>query len=127
MSELTYWAGDVCCFVLISLENNGAETKSGLTICKEEFDSALDFVGGRVRSQQKEKDVLTAPTQLFEGCSRFEVGASVLYLYKVATISLSAQAIVDGNELAWQGHLHMEKGLWRNVLYDFLSCHISKC
>jgi hypothetical protein len=50
ISELTYRAGDACCFV------NGAETKGGLTICKEEFDSAPGLVVERVRSQQKEKD-----------------------------------------------------------------------
>lgn len=98
ISELTYRAGDASCFVSISLENNGAETKGGLTICEAEFDPAPGLVAERVRTQRKEKDVLTA-TQLFDECGRLEVGASVRYLFKVATSSSSARGIAAGDEL----------------------------
>lgn len=99
ISELTYRAGDACCFVSISLENNGAETKGGLTICVAEFDPASGFKAERVGKQRKEKGEIAA-TELFDDCGRLEAGASKRYLFKVtATRASSSRGIAAGDEL----------------------------
>jgi hypothetical protein len=99
ISELTYRTGDACCFVSISLENNGAETKGGLTICVAEFDPAPGFMAERVGKQRKNKDTLSA-TELFDECGRLEAGTSKRYLFKVTTSQASSsRGIAAGDEL----------------------------
>jgi hypothetical protein len=99
MSELTYRTGDACCFVSISLENNGAETKGGLTICEAKFDPAPGLSAERVSSQRKDEAKVTA-TELFDECGRLETSASMRYLFKVASSEPSSvRGIAAGDEL----------------------------
>ena len=101
ISELTYRTGDACCFVSISLENNAAETKGGLTICSAEFDPATGLSAEQIgRPQHASKENLTG-LELFDGCGRLDPGASVRYLFKVTASSRAStlRGIAAGDEL----------------------------
>jgi len=101
IKEVTYRSGDSCCFVSISLKNNGAETKGGLTICEAEFDSLPGLAAERVDKSWRKQNEFTA-TELFDECGRLEAGASKRYLFKVTSLSSQtppSKGIAAGDEL----------------------------
>jgi hypothetical protein len=101
ISELTYRTGDASCFVSISLENNAAETKGGLTICSAEFDPSPGLMAERVGGPRPNINEGSTAVDLFDGCGRIEEGASIRYLFKVTAMSdeAASRGIAGGDEL----------------------------
>lgn len=85
----------------ISLENNAAETKGGLTICSAEFDPSPGLTAERVGGPRSNIKEDSTAVELFDGCGRIEEGASIRYLFKVTATSEDAasRGIAGGDEL----------------------------
>lgn len=85
----------------ISLENNAAETKGGLTICSAEFDSSPGLTAERVGGPRPNIKKDSTAVELFDGCGRIEEGASIRYLFKVTATSdeAASRGIAGGDEL----------------------------
>lgn len=107
ISELTYRTGDTCCFVSISIENQGggngseggatnnATTKGGSNGGGMTISCAFDALDGLVaeqitsQSNNENKNVGTTiekATDLFDRCGRLDNGTSLRYLFKISTI-----------------------------------------
>ena len=93
--------GDSCCFVTVSVQNNGAETKSGLTICSAEFEPASGLVAEPIGSSSKKNKNSTLGVDLYDGSGRLEPDATRRYLFKIsATTTESAlRGIAAGDDL----------------------------
>ncbi len=97
--ESTFRSSDSCCFVSISLENDGSETKGGLSICEAEFEPAQGLTAERVRTIP-EQNSLTSGTHMFDACGRLEHGQTLRYLFRVSTErSGTSRGIAAGDEL----------------------------
>jgi hypothetical protein len=99
-SPFLFRTGDSSCFISITLENNGAETKGGLTICSAEFDPAPGLRAKKVKSQYRKNNKFSS-VELFDECGRLEPGASKRYLFKVTALSQTVKStgIAAGDEL----------------------------
>lgn len=102
ISELTYRTGELSCFLSMSLQNNGHESKGGLTISCADFEAAPGLVSERVvvsrppdtgiREIRKtdpsfkigiKSDHIPRGVDLFDQSGRLESGDSKHYIFKV--------------------------------------------
>jgi len=109
ISELTYRTGDSSCFVSISLQNNGHESKCGLTISSAEFNAAPGLVAekidGKTKPSVSNSSHRSRGIDLFDNSGRLEPGDSKRYIFKVtipttqsSSVS-SIKGIAAGDEL----------------------------
>ena len=123
ISEQTYRIGDLSCFLSISLQNNGHETKGGLTISHADFETAPGlisekFVGtppktsiSKARNPDpglktgSEKNQFTRGVDLFDESERLQPGDSKQYIFKISTsksqstLGSPVTGIVAGHQL----------------------------
>jgi hypothetical protein len=106
ISELTYRSGKLSCFLSVSLQNNGHESKGGLTISSADFEAAPGLIAEKVVSRPPNTGIRkmreTDPTfkigtkgayfprgvDLFDHSGRLERGDSEQYIFKI-TVSKS--------------------------------------
>mmetsp|Transcript_25255 Transcript_25255/g.69627 ORF Transcript_25255/g.69627 Transcript_25255/m.69627 type:complete len:495 (+) Transcript_25255:109-1593(+) len=114
ISELTYRTGDSSCFVSISLQNNGHESKGGLTVSSAEFEAPPGLVAEKVvdhtAKNEKQKgqtgsNKLAKGMDLYDDCGRLEPGDSKRYIFRLSisdeksTSGLLIRGIAAGDEL----------------------------
>jgi hypothetical protein len=105
ISELTYRVGDSSCFVSISLQNNGHESKGGLTISSAEFDAAPGLVAEKIDGKKTKTSSTnnnnnnsssrrrrSSGVDLLNNSGRMEPGDSKRYIFKVTMPSTSTQS-----------------------------------
>jgi hypothetical protein len=99
ISELTFRSSDSCCFVSISLDNNGDESKGGLTICQAEFEAADGLTAEKIgKDQAPGRDM--AGREKFDSSGRLEAGHTLRYMFLVQSESgESGKGIAVGDEL----------------------------
>lgn len=116
ISELTYRSGKLSCFLSVSLQNNGHESKGGLTISSAEFEAAPGLTAEKVVSRPPSTDTRKikekGPTfkigtksahfprgvDLFDHSGRLERGDSEQYIFKVTvskTLSTSGSLVKE--------------------------------
>eukprot|EP00536_Pseudo-nitzschia_multiseries_P000620 jgi/Psemu1/249763/estExt_Genewise1Plus.C_80015 len=112
ISAFTYRTSESSCFVSISLQNNGHESKGGLTVSSAEFEAAPGLVAEKVvdHSAKTEKNCQICATSndpakgvdLFDESGRLEPGDSKRYIFKVSIPednSTLIRGIAAGDEL----------------------------
>jgi hypothetical protein len=103
ISELTYRAGDLSCLMSISLQNNGHESKGGLTISSSDFETVPGLAAKKIASHLPKTGMRTTkendPTlktgagsdcvprgvDLFDQSGRLEPGDSKQFIFNVTT------------------------------------------
>lgn len=99
IGESTFRSSDTCCFVSISLENDGIESKGGLTVCEAEFEPANGLTAERVGPQSKSQSLMSG-TDMFDRSGRLEPGQTLRYLFRVSSEPrVDSRGIAAGDEL----------------------------
>ena len=97
ISESTFRASDECCYVSISLENNGEESKSGLTVCEAAFEPAIGWTAERMQHEHK---LSASGTEMFDSCGRLEAGHTLQYLFRLtAENTEESRGMAAGDEI----------------------------
>lgn len=97
--ETIFRVSDGCCFVSISLENNGEESKGGLTVCEAAFEPASGLTAEKV-GMQRGQEFLPTGTKMFDTCGRLEAGQTLQYLFRITSKEIDAfRGIAAGDEL----------------------------
>ena len=101
INDLTYRIGRSSCFTEITLENNGSETKGGLTICSVDFEAASGLEAEKVEGGQPKTGKKLSAVELFDQCGLLDAGSSRKYIFKVTASSQPAKqrGIAAGDEL----------------------------
>jgi len=123
ISETTYRTGESSCFVSMSLQNNGHESKGGLTISSADFEPASGLFAEKVICRAPDTDrrettnsnlarnvgvrsnSLPKGVDLFDNSGRLEPGDSKHYIFKItgsktkSTSDSFAKGIASGDQL----------------------------
>lgn len=113
ISELTYRTGDSSCFVSLALQNNGHESKGGLTVASAEFEAAPGLAAEKLVRRITKKEIANQASQtraannrrakgvhLFDKSERLESGDSNRYIFRVtASKASTGKGIAAGDQL----------------------------
>ena len=123
ISERAYRTGDLSCFLSMTIQNNGHETKGGLSISHAGFEAAPGLISERVAclppkysisKERKMNPTLTACSEnyqfargvdLFDQSERLQPGDSKQYIFKIvvsktqSTSGSPVMGIVAGHQL----------------------------
>ena len=99
---------DSSCFVSVSVQNNGQEPKSGLTIASVDFEATPGLAAESISCRSSDDASRTTTTNsysfprgvdLFDQSDRLECGDCIQYAFKVSSSEMSAKAPKEGGQL----------------------------
>ena len=99
---------DSSCFVSVSVQNNGQEPKSGLTIASVDFEATPGLAAESISCRSSDDASRTTTTNsysfprgvdLFDQSDRLECGDCIQYAFKVSSSEMSAKAPKEAGQL----------------------------